>query len=40
MKRKEPKFRGKIQGVSGDCMQPGLGLSLENKNELVKNVSA
>lgn len=40
MKRKEPKFRGKVVAVAGDCMQPGLGLSLEHKNELVKNVSA
>lgn len=39
MKRKEPRFRQKIQALAGDCMQPGLGLSLANKNELVKNVS-
>lgn len=40
MKRKVPKFRHKVQGVPGDCMLPGLGLSSEDKRMLVNNVSA
>lgn len=38
MKRKVPRFRRKVQGISGDCMIPGLGLSSADKTELVKNV--
>lgn len=39
MKRKVPKFRRKVQGIPGDCMLPGLGLSSADKQLLVKNVS-
>lgn len=39
MKRKVPKFRRKVQGIPGDCMLPGLGLSSADKMLLVKNVS-
>lgn len=39
MKRKVPKFRRKVQGIPGDCMLPGLGLSSADKTLLVKNVS-
>lgn len=39
MKRKVPKFRRKVQGVPGDCMLPGLGLTSADKQLLVKNVS-
>lgn len=38
MKRKVPRFRHKVQGIPGDCMIPGLGLSSADKTELVKNV--
>lgn len=40
MKRKVPKFRRKVQGIPGDCMLPGLGLSSADKMLLVKNVSS
>lgn len=39
MKRKVPRFRRKVQGVPGDCMLPGLGLTSADKTMLVKNVS-
>lgn len=39
MKRKVPRYRRKVQGVPGDCMIPGLGLSSADKATLVKNVS-
>ncbi|XP_055317180.1 fatty acyl-CoA reductase wat-like [Sitodiplosis mosellana] len=39
MKRKVPKFRRKVQGVPGDCMLPGLGLTSADKQLLVKNVN-
>lgn len=39
MKRKVPKYRRKIQGIPGDCMLSGLGLSSTDKALLVKNVS-
>lgn len=39
MKRKVPRFRRKVQGIPGDCMLPGLGLTSADKTMLVKNVS-
>lgn len=39
MKRKVPRFRRKVQGIPGDCMLPGLGLTSADKTTLVKNVS-
>lgn len=39
MKRKVPRYRRKVQGIPGDCMIPGLGLSSSDKAILVKNVS-
>lgn len=39
MKQKVPKFRHLVQGISGDCMLPGLGLSLTDRQTLIKNVN-
>lgn len=38
MKRKVPKYRRKVQGIAGDCMLPGLGVTSADKAILVKNV--
>lgn len=38
MKRKVPKYRRKVQGIAGDCMLPGLGITSADKSILVKNV--
>lgn len=38
MKRKVPKYRRKVQGIAGDCMLPGLGITSADKAILVKNV--
>lgn len=38
MKRKVPKYRRKVQGIAGDCMLPGLGITSADKAVLVKNV--
>ncbi|XP_034942280.1 fatty acyl-CoA reductase wat-like isoform X2 [Chelonus insularis] len=39
LKKDSPKLRHKIVAVSGDCTLPGLGLSLEDRNVLIKEVS-
>lgn len=39
MKEKVPKFRHHVQGIAGDCMLPGLGLSLSDRQTLINNVN-
>lgn len=36
MKKKVPKYRHKVQGLSGDCLLPNLGLG-EYDRELIVN---
>jgi alcohol-forming fatty acyl-CoA reductase len=38
MKEKCPKFRYLVQGVSGDCMIPNLGISDSDRDMLINKV--
>lgn len=39
MKKVNPKFRHHIKCIAGDCMLPGLGLSEEDRQNLIENVN-
>lgn len=38
MKEVCPKYRYLVQGVSGDCLQPGLGISDQDRETLINKV--
>lgn len=38
MKEVCPKYRYLVQGVTGDCLQPGLGLSDQDRETLINKV--
>lgn len=39
LRKENPKFEEKLHAISGDISLPGLGLSSENRQFLVKNIS-
>lgn len=39
LKREKPKFRSKIVGIAGDCVLPGLGISLTDREVLRSDVN-
>lgn len=39
MKKVSPKFRHHFQGIAGDCMLPGLGVSSEDRKMLLERVN-
>lgn len=40
MKEICPKYRFVVQGMTGDCLLPGLGLSDQDKETLINKVSS
>lgn len=38
LQEENPKFRHQVVAVAGDCSLPGLGLSSEDRQQLVDNV--
>lgn len=39
IKESNPKYRHKVVAIFGDCEQPELGLSPEDRNKLIKEVN-
>lgn len=39
LRKQKPKFHHKIVGINGDCVLPGLGIDLQERAMLQKNVN-
>lgn len=39
LKEECPKFRHKVVGIAGDCSQPELGISIQDKQLIIDEVS-
>lgn len=39
MKNENPKFKNRIEPIPGDCLIPGLGLNIADRQKITENVN-